>query len=111
MLVAVWKGHHRGPEDLDNTSPFFGAMLERFLDGDPAVIAGFAAAWQTGPARTPKLRWDYPVVWDEPGIGVMRFHCFASAASEPDGLSFNDWIPLDAETWVRLEQVRQRDPG
>jgi len=107
VMVAVWKGHHRGPEDLDNASPFFGAMLERFLDGDPEVIARFTRAWQTGAARTPKLRWDYPVVWDEPGIGVMRFHCFASAASEPDGLSFNDWIPLDADSWARLERMRQ----
>ena len=108
VMVAVWKGHHRGPESLENPSPLFGAMLERFLDGDPAVVARFVQAWQTAPARTPKLRWDYSVVWDEPDIGVMRFHCFASAASEPDGLSFNDWIPLDSDTWVRLEQLRRR---
>jgi len=108
VLVAVWKGHHRGPESVDDPSPFFGAMLDRFLNGEPEVIARFTRAWQTGGARTPKLRWDYPVVWDEPDVGIMRFHCFASAASEPDGLSFNDWIPLDADTWLRLEQLRQR---
>jgi transcriptional regulator with XRE-family HTH domain len=110
VVVAVWKGHHRGAETLDAPSPLFGAMLEQFLNGDPAVVGRFAAAWQTGAPRTPKLRWDYPVVWDEPGIGVMRFHCFASAASEVDGLSFNDWIPLDAVTWERLERVRRRMP-
>lgn len=106
ILVSVWKGHHRGPESVDNPSPFFGAMLERFASGDPAVIGRFAHAWQTVPGRRAKLRWDYPVVWDVPDIGVMRFHAFASAASEPDGLSFNDWIPLDAATWERLGQLR-----
>ena len=108
VMVAVWKGHHRGPESLDDPSPFFAAMLERFASGDPAVVGRFAHPWQTVPGRTAKLRWDYPVVWDAPGIGVMRFHAFASAASEPDGLSFNDWIPLDADTWLRLEQLRDR---
>ncbi len=32
----------------------------------------------------------------------MRFDCFASSANEGDGLSFQDWIPLDAETWNAL---------
>ena len=32
ILVSVWKGHHRGPESVDNPSPFFGAMLERFAE-------------------------------------------------------------------------------
>jgi len=108
ILVAVWKGHHRGPESLEDPSPFFGAMLEHLLGGDPAVVGRFAHAWQTGSGRTAKLRWDYPVVWNEPNIGVMRFHAFASAASEPDGLSFNDWIPLDPDTWARLQQLRHR---
>ena len=53
-----------------------------------------------------KIRWSYPVVWNEPGVGEMRFHCFASAANEEDGLSFQDWIPLDAETWSALGRLQ-----
>jgi transcriptional regulator with XRE-family HTH domain len=105
VIVSVWKGHHRGAEQLENPSPMFGAILARFLEGDPKVVAQFLDAWQTVPPRTPKLRWDYPIVWKDPRAGMMRFHAFASAASEPDGLSFNDWIPVGSESWAALERL------
>jgi transcriptional regulator with XRE-family HTH domain len=107
VLVAVWKGHHRGAEDIEKPSPYFAAVLERFLNGEPKYIGRFLSLWRDVPGRTPKMRWSYPVVWNDPGAGVMRFKCFASSASEPDGLAFNDWIPLDAETWSALEELRR----
>jgi transcriptional regulator with XRE-family HTH domain len=105
VMAAVFKGHYRGPEALENPSPYFAAVLERFLRGEQRYIQPFLDAWQRAEPRTPKVRWEYPVVWEEPGAGVMRFRCFVSAASEPDGLAFNDWVPCDAASWEALSRV------
>lgn len=108
VICSVWRGHHRGAEDLEAPSPYFNVLLQRFLQGDPGYVARFMQIWQTTQPITPKIRWSYPVVWDEPGIGVMRFACYASTANEPDGLAFNDWIPTDAPTWTNLTRLAAR---
>ena len=54
------------------------------------------------------MRWGYRVVWRDEEFGEMRFHGIVGTASEPSGLGFNDWIPLDAETWAVLERVKTR---
>ncbi len=87
----------------------FAAILKRFFQGDPAYVARFLDIWQRTPGQPDaKLRWSYRMDWNEPGIGLMRFHGFVSSANEPDGLSFNDWIPLDAATWERLALLKER---
>jgi len=79
------------------------------MEGDPKYVARFLQLWETAPsAWDKKARWTYPVVWDEPGIGILRFESIASPANDPDGLAFNDWIPLDAATWQGLEQLKAR---
>jgi hypothetical protein len=39
---------------------------------------------------------------------LSRRWSVVGTASEPGGLSFNDWQPLDAETWAVLERVKRR---
>ena len=105
VMAAVFKGHHRGAEALENPSPYCAAVLQRFLAGDPKHVEPFLKAWQEATPRTPKIRWEYPVVWNEPGVGVMRFRGMVNPASEPDGLGFNDWVPLDGATWDALHRL------
>lgn len=105
-LVAVFKGHHRGPESLDDPSPQFRSVIERFLQGDPRYVTRFLKLWEEVPARTPELRWHYPVVWEQPGVGTMSFDCLVSSANERDGWSFNDWVPFGANSWAALERMR-----
>jgi transcriptional regulator with XRE-family HTH domain len=105
VMAAVFKGHHRGPEALENPSPYFAAVLQRFLAGDAKYVQPFLEAWQKAVPRTPKIRWEYPIVWDDPDVGTLRFRGMVNPASEPDGLAFNDWIPLDAETWAALARL------
>ena len=105
MIAAGWKGHHRGHEDIADPGPYLAAVLEHFLKGEAKYITRFLTLFdKVEPARG-KIRWSYPIVWNEPGVGEMRFHCFASSANEEDGLSFQDWIPLDAETWSNLHAL------
>lgn len=46
--------------------------------------------------------------WCEPDAGEMRFQCFVSMAHEELALSFNDWIPTDADTWLALDRIAAR---
>ncbi len=107
VMAAVFKGHHRGPEALESPSPYFAAVLERFLAGDPKYIQPFLRAWQDATPRTPKIRWEYPIVWNDPDVGTLRFSGVVNPASEPEGLAFNDWIPLDCETWSALDRLHE----
>jgi transcriptional regulator with XRE-family HTH domain len=107
LMASIMKGHYRGPETLDEPSPYFAAMLERFLAGDPKYIQPFLRAWQHAVPATVKIRWEYPIVWTDPDVGVMRFRGMVNPASEPDGLAFNDWIPLDADTWTALTRLQE----
>jgi transcriptional regulator with XRE-family HTH domain len=109
-IAGQWKGYHRAEESLTNPTPYFKAVLERFLAGDPRYVQRFANAWeraQYGRAKR-RWRWSYPISWDEPGIGEMRFRCLVSNMSEIDGLSVNDWMPRDAESWSNLDRLKQR---
>ena len=105
-LAGAFKGHHRGPEDLEAPSPVFKSMLERFLAGDPMYVTRFMEVWGRVEPRSPSLRWHYPVVWRHPRAGIMRFDAVVSTCNITEALSFNDWIPVDAESWANLERLR-----
>ncbi len=110
VMASVFKGHHRGAETLDSPSPVLGSILERFMAGDPAYLHVLLQSWQEAVPRTPKVRWEYPVVWADPDVGALRFRCLVTMASEPDGIAFNDWIPLDAQTWDGLRRLKELYP-
>ena len=107
VMAAVMKGHHRGAESLDNPSPVLASILDGFMTGDPAYLQVLLQSWQDAVPRTPKIRWEYPVSWSEPEVGTLRFRCLVNPAAEPDGLAFNDWIPLDAQTWDGLRRLKE----
>lgn len=111
QAIGVFKGHYRGPEDVENASPYFAQVLERFLSGSPKYAGRLMELWQETPPRDPKVRWEYEVQWNEPGIGLMSFLSVVNTASEPDGLAFNDWIPIGSETWGRFEELRKKGRG
>lgn len=105
VLAGVFKGRPDDSRNLDQPDAYFNSVLEEFAKGDPAYLSRLIEIFTTTPAREPKVRWMFPVIWRD-DVGEMRFMNVISTASEPDGLSFNDWHPLDAETWTVLEQVK-----
>ena len=106
-IVWMFKAFHREQEQIDEPSPYFAAALEHFMKGDPKYVGKLVDLWQSAP-ETPmaRIRWTYPVEWDEPGFGRMRFRCLVSTANENDGLALNDWIPVGAESWAVLERIK-----
>src|SRR4051812_7095071 len=107
-LAAVFKGRPVDPASLDEPDPYFSEVLQQFADGDPAFLARLVNVWIATPAREAKVRWSYRVIWRDEEFGEMRFRCMVGTASEPGALSFNDWIPLDPETWIVLDQIKRR---
>ena len=106
LLIGTFKTYHRQPESIEEPTPYFAAALSRFLAGDPKYVARFAELWEAAPESVAvKIRWTYAVVWKIEGVGVMHFRGTASAANESDGLTFHDWIPLDAPTWHALSML------
>ena len=101
-LIGVLKAVPESATMLDQPGVLFGDVLEEYMANDPGLIVRLFKLWTATPARTPKVRWNYPVVWRAPGIGDMRFLGVVTVASHPDALGFNDWIPQDAETFERL---------
>jgi transcriptional regulator with XRE-family HTH domain len=104
-MVAMWKGHHRGPESLDASSPYFERLLKDFFAGDPMYVRRFLDVWERTPAREPKIRIHYRVVWNDDTVGEMRFLGILGPGNQWEALAWNDWVPVDAESWRRLETL------
>ena len=104
MVVGVLKGVPDGGAAIDAPGPWAEQVLGQFAANNPGALASLLHVWERTAARPPKSRWTYRIVWREPE-GEMRFTGVVSTASEPDGLSFNDWIPADAESHAILELV------
>ena len=90
----------------EHMAAYFAPIMERFLQGDPQYVARFLGIWETTPAHQPKVRFRYPIVWQDAEVGEIRMSAVAHPANEASYLVLNDWIPVDAESWERLEQVR-----
>ncbi len=83
-------------------------MLEQFAANDPTLLARLLRLWERAPALPGKVRMPYRVVWRDDDEGILRFLGQVTTASHPDALSFNDWIPADADTFARLERIVRR---
>jgi transcriptional regulator with XRE-family HTH domain len=108
-VISVVKGHAGGGEDLDHPSPQFKIVLDRIFAGDAAVVARFMQLWHKAPVPPAKLRWSYPIVWQQDDGALLRFDCFVSMANAADALTFHDWIPLDGMTWAAVEHAASGD--
>jgi len=107
-LVASIKGNPLGDVSLENPSPYLTQVLDEFMKHNQSYLPRLLNIWGRTSIREPKVRWSYRIVWRDPEHGEMRFNSIISTASEPDALQFNDWIPLDAETWLALDSVKGR---
>jgi transcriptional regulator with XRE-family HTH domain len=105
ILAGIFKGRPREPIVLEDPGAFFAEVLEAYVTNDPGAIPQLVAAWESTPPQAAKVRWSYPLRWREPGISEIAFLALVSVASEPDGLWFNDWIPVDVMSHGRLDAV------
>jgi|CXWL01.1.fsa_nt_gi transcriptional regulator with XRE-family HTH domain len=108
MFVSVFKAPAPTAYSLDEPTPYFNEVIAEFLNGDPVFLARLLNIWAATEPRDSKVRSSYPILWEDPEFGVMRLRGIMTNASYPDALTFNDWIPVDAETWQVLTKVKAR---
>jgi transcriptional regulator with XRE-family HTH domain len=108
ILISMFKADIPEPLSLDNPSPYFEEVIKEFIKGDPAFLSRLFDVWTRTEPMEGKIRWTYPVVWDDPTVGEMHFLATVSLANEEHSTFFNDWIPVDAETWQRLASSSRR---
>ena len=111
LTISIVKGNYGGETAFTPANPYFAAVIEHFLKGDPHYVQRFLALWQTVPGRQRKFRFAYPIVWQHAVAGTLRFLVQANPADQRGGLIFNDWIPLDGATWAGLHLLASMDAG
>jgi hypothetical protein len=107
-LIRVIVRGYKDPQlvdDVSNPSAYLAKTIARFLAGDHEFLSRLLDAWNSVEYEPARVRWHYDVRWKH-AQGRMRFHAIVSTANERQGLSFNDWIPLDAATWVALDRAK-----
>jgi transcriptional regulator with XRE-family HTH domain len=109
MFVSVFKAPSPTSYSIDAPTPYFNEVIDEFLRGDPVFLARLLKIWAETEPRESKVRSAYPIVWEDPEFGVMRFRGVITNASYTDALSFNDWIPTDAESWHALTNTKARN--
>lgn len=108
FMCAMYKGASWGAESIEAPGPVFNDVLAEFAKADQVFLTRLIAAWSSAEPFPPKARTQYRVVWADREFGEMRFFAQMTTCSEPDGSAFNDWHPIDAETWAVLERVKAR---
>lgn len=104
-LVAILKAVPQSRNLLDDPTSLFGEVFAAFAANDPAAIPTLFALWERTPPAPAKVRWNYPIIWREPGYDDIRFLGIVTSASETDALGFNDWLPVDATSHATLERI------
>ena len=110
-MIGIVKALPEGGPELDGLGPLFEEVVGAYVTNDPSAIPRLLALWEKTPAQAAKVRWMYDIHWREPGVGDLHFRALVSVASEPDGLSFSDWIPLDATTHEHLASLTAAGPS
>ena len=105
ILVGVFKGRPQDALALEDPGAFFSEVLTAYSANDPGAIPQLLSTWESTPPQAAKVRWSYPLVWREPGVGDIEFLALVSTASEPDALAFNDWIPIDPASHAQLAAI------
>lgn len=107
IIAGMYKGQPTGggAEGLANPSPYLAQVIAHFTGHGPEFLARLLSAWGRAKPTSPKVRWTYNISWNHPQQGKMRFHALVSTANEGEGLAFNDWAPLDGETWSALGRL------
>lgn len=93
------QGALRGDGAVTGENPYFGLAMEHFLAGDSSHVQRFLAIWEGVEPRRRKFRFSYPV------IGPLNFQVQVNPADALGSIIFCDWVPVDFETWSRLEHL------
>ena len=105
-MIALFKAHMDRAESIAEPSSYFSAVLARVYEGDAGHVRRFLDLWEVTPGFYPqKVAWTYPMTWDIPEIGEIRLRGFVNSVNDVLCLDIDDWIPVDPESFKRLDRL------
>lgn len=109
MMIALFKAHMDRAESLDQPSSYFSAVLDHVCSGYGPLVRRFLDLWNITPGSYPrKVTWGYPIIWNTPEVGELRFNGFVNSVNEVHCIDTDDWIPADEESFRRLDTLLAR---
>jgi transcriptional regulator with XRE-family HTH domain len=105
FMIGLAKGDPRWEQNPERPAPWLQAPLQRFLSGDPAYIRRFFELWEKAAPLPHRTRHTYDLRWLYRREHPMRFTGIVTVVDIWNELSWNDWIPADAETWQALAGI------
>ncbi len=107
MTVEIVKGSYTelsvSPE---GPNPYVASIMQHFLAGDPHYVQRFLRIWSEAEPRPRKWRFWFPLHWQHPEVGLLKFRVVVNPANFSSYFTFVEWMPTDAATWDRLELLR-----
>lgn len=105
FMIGLAKGDPRFQQNLERPAPWLEEPMARFLSGDPQLIKRVMGIWEKAPPIPHRTRHQYEVRWLYRGDLLLRFLGVLTIADLWNEVSWNEWIPADAETSARLAEI------
>ena len=103
ILVPMVKGSYGDSSGDPAASTYYNAVMAHFMAGEPRYVQAAMRIWMEAEPRILKWRFDYPIHWQHPQCGLLKFHVVVNPVNRQDHITLNDWLPMDGHTW---ESVR-----
>jgi len=106
FMIGLAKGDPRwGTDAMMTPPPWLERPIKRFFEGNPARIQRFSELWGSAPPLRHRVRHRYRIRWVyRPGT-ILNFRGLLSLADLRTELHWNEWVPLDVETWQSLSEI------
>lgn len=110
FFLGMIKGDPRIRQDLADPAPWHRDAVQHLADGDPRELRRLLDAWEHAEPIAHRIRHQYRVVWRYRGVAPeMRFIGLHTVCDIWNELSWQEWVPADADSWVALASLP--DPG
>ena len=105
ILLSMVKGSYGDVAEHGESSGYFQSVMAHFLAGEPRYVQAAMRLWMDVEPAILKWRFRYPVVWQHPREGVLRFEVVVNPVNRAERIVINDWIPIDAPTWDGVRRL------
>lgn len=112
FFLGMIKGDPRIRADLGAPAPWHREAVQHLADGDPGELRRLLDAWEKARPIPHRTRHQYRVVWRYRGAGpTIRFIGVHTVCDIWNELSWQEWIPADAESWIALASLPEPGSG
>ncbi len=104
--IALWKD--AVGDELPKECWWWPDLTQRLSELDVPELRRFYELWDRTPPLSAQIRSDCIMVWRDAELGEMRFRIVNSGSKQYPDLLIHDLCPIDADTWRKLDLVRER---